>query len=82
MAASWIRCRVSALNVAIVKPCSRVGTKEFHRPVPSLRAAIAMIAVQLGEAALGAEGPANIAADNPDLTWLDAELGSEPVLIP
>ena len=33
----------------------------------------------LGEAALGAEGPADIAADNPDLTGLDAELGSEAV---
>ena len=36
----------------------------------------------LGEAALGAEGPADITADNPDLTGLDAKLDCKPVFDP
>jgi hypothetical protein len=36
----------------------------------------------LGQSALGAEGAADIAADDSDLTGLDAELGRKSFLIP
>jgi hypothetical protein len=54
------------------------GGHEFHRPTESA-GCNRNDRGPLGEAALGAEGPADIPADNPDLTWLDAELGRKPV---
>ena len=57
------------------------GGNEFHRPAQPA-GCDRNDRGPLGEGALGAEGPADIAADNPDLTGLDAKLGCEPVFDP
>ena len=54
---------------------------EFHRPAKSARCDRDNRS-PLGQGALGAEGAAHIAADNPDLTGLDAKLGCESVFDP
>src|ERR1700691_2965529 len=57
------------------------GGHKFHRPAQSA-SCDRDNRRPLGETALGAEGAADIAADHPDLTGLDAKLGCKPVFDP
>ena len=57
------------------------GGHEFHRPAESA-GCNRNDRGPLSEGALGPEGAADIAADDSDLTGLDAELGRKSFLIP
>src|SRR5271167_3586433 len=57
------------------------GRHKFHRPAQSAGCDRDNRG-SLRQGALGAEGAADIAADNPDLTGFDAKLGCKPVFDP